>query len=83
MSSIVCSTHLLLDVRKQSLTVVASQGVALLCRKGGGGGGGRGRQLGHIVNLDIFACIHFREFMKMGNFACIKIRVFFKSTIGF
>ena len=27
------------------------------------------------VNVDIFACIHFRGFMKMGNFACIKIRV--------
>ena len=27
------------------------------------------------VNLDIFACIYFRGFMKMGNFACIKIGV--------
>ena len=27
------------------------------------------------VNVDIFACIHFRGFMKLGNFACIKIRV--------
>ena len=27
------------------------------------------------VNVDIFACINFREIMKMGNFACIKIRV--------
>ena len=27
------------------------------------------------VNVDISACIHFRGFMKMGNFACIKIRV--------
>ena len=30
----------------------------------------------HTVNVDIFACINFRGFMKMGNFACIKIRVF-------
>ena len=28
-----------------------------------------------IVNVDIFACINFRDFMKMGNFACIKIHV--------
>ena len=27
------------------------------------------------VNVDISVCIHFRGFMKMGNFACIKIRV--------
>ena len=27
------------------------------------------------VNVDIFACISFRGFMKMDNFACIKIRV--------
>ena len=27
------------------------------------------------MNVDVFACIHFRGFMKMGNFACIKIRV--------
>ena len=27
------------------------------------------------MNVDIFACINFRGFMKMGNFACIKIRV--------
>ena len=27
------------------------------------------------VNVDIFACINFRGFMKIGNFACIKIRV--------
>ena len=27
------------------------------------------------MNVDIFACIHFRGFMKMGNFACIKIHV--------
>ena len=26
-------------------------------------------------NVDIFACINFRGFMKFGNFACIKIRV--------
>ena len=30
----------------------------------------------NTVNVDIFASIHFRGFMKMGNFACIKIRVF-------
>ena len=29
----------------------------------------------YTVNVDIFACIHFRGFMKLGNFACIKIRV--------
>ena len=29
----------------------------------------------NTVNVDIFACIHFREIMKMGNFASIKIRV--------
>ena len=28
----------------------------------------------HNVNVDIFACINFSEFMKIGNFACIKIR---------
>ena len=28
------------------------------------------------VNVDNFACIHFRGFKKMGNFACVKIRVF-------
>ena len=27
------------------------------------------------MNVDIFACINFRVFMKMGNFACIKICV--------
>ena len=27
------------------------------------------------VNVDIFACINFRESMKMDNFACIKIRI--------
>ena len=27
------------------------------------------------VNVDIFACINFRGFMELGNFACIKIRV--------
>ena len=26
------------------------------------------------VNVNIFACLHFRGIMKMGNFACIKIR---------
>ena len=34
----------------------------------------------NTVNVDIFACIHFRGFMKMGNFACIKIRIL--CTIG-
>ena len=29
----------------------------------------------YTVNVDIFACIDFRGFMKMGNFVCIKIRV--------
>ena len=29
----------------------------------------------YTVNVDIFACINFRGFMKMVNFACIKIRV--------
>ena len=28
------------------------------------------------VNVDIFACINLRGFVKMGNFAWIKIRVF-------
>ena len=32
------------------------------------------------MNVDIFACIDFRGFMKMGNFACIKICVL--SIIG-
>ena len=27
------------------------------------------------VNIDIFACLSFRGIMKMGNFACIQIRV--------
>ena len=27
------------------------------------------------VNVDIFACINLRGFMKMGYFACIRIRV--------
>ena len=26
------------------------------------------------MKADIFACTNFREFMKMGNFECIKIR---------
>ena len=30
----------------------------------------------YSVNVDIFACINFRGFMKMGNFAWIEIRVF-------
>ena len=25
------------------------------------------------VNVDIFVCINFREFTKIGNFVCIKI----------
>ena len=29
----------------------------------------------YTVNVDIFACINFHEFAKMGNFACIEIRV--------
>ena len=32
------------------------------------------------VNVAIFACIHFRRSMKMGNFACTKIPVL--SIIG-
>ena len=32
--------------------------------------------LGYTVNVNIFACIHFREIMKMDNFAWIKICVF-------
>ena len=27
------------------------------------------------MNVDIFTCRYFRGFMKMGNFACIKICV--------
>ena len=34
------------------------------------------KSFSYTVNIDIFACIHFRGSMKMGNFACIKIRVF-------
>ena len=34
------------------------------------------------MNVDIFACIHFRGFMKMGNIACIKIRVLGLCIIG-
>ena len=30
----------------------------------------------NTVNLYIFACIHFREFAKNGNFALIYVRVF-------
>ena len=29
----------------------------------------------HTVNVDIFVCINFHRFMKMGNLACIKIFV--------
>ena len=32
------------------------------------------------MNVDIFVCIDFRGSLKIGNFACIKIRVF--STSG-
>ena len=32
------------------------------------------------VNVDIYACINFRGSLKMGNFACTKIRVL--SIIG-
>ena len=36
------------------------------------------------VIVDIFACINFRGFMKLGNFACIKIRVLCKiGCIGY
>ena len=31
--------------------------------------------LQNTVNVDIFACINFRGFINMANFACIKIRV--------
>ena len=30
----------------------------------------------HTVNVDIFTCIHFHGYFKMGNFACIENRVF-------
>ena len=33
------------------------------------------RYVSYTVNVDIFACIDFRGFMKLGNFACIKICV--------
>ena len=37
-----------------------------------------------IVIVDIFACTNFRGFMKLGNFACIKIRVLCKiGSIGY
>ena len=36
------------------------------------------------MNVDIFACIHFCGFMKIGNFACIKIRVLGKTgSLGY
>ena len=28
----------------------------------------------HTVNVDIFACINFQGFMKIGNFVCIETR---------
>ena len=31
------------------------------------------------LNVDIFACTNLREFMKMGNFACIIIHVLSKT----
>ena len=31
----------------------------------------------NTVNLYVFACIHFREFAKNGNFAWIYIRIFY------
>ena len=38
----------------------------------------------NTVNVDIFACINFCGFMKLGNFACIKIRVLcIIGSIGF
>ena len=38
----------------------------------------------HTVNVDIFACINFRGFMKMGNFTWIEIRVFStKDSLGY
>ena len=36
------------------------------------------------VNVDIFACIHFRGLVKIGNFARIKIRALSKiGSLGF
>ena len=38
----------------------------------------------YTVNVVIFTCINFHGFMKMGNFACIKIRVFSTNdTLGY
>ena len=36
----------------------------------------------NTVDVDIFACIDFRGFMKMDNFACIKIRVLSITAFG-
>ena len=38
---------------------------------------GHATLLYYTVNVDIFACINFRAFLKIGNFAQINIRVFF------
>ena len=38
--------------------------------------GGGGVQKGHTVNVNIFAGIYFRRFLKMGKFVWIKIRIF-------
>ena len=35
----------------------------------------------YTVKIDIFECVYFREFMKMGNFAYI--RIYILSIIGF
>ena len=36
------------------------------------------------MNVDIFVCINFRGFMKIGNFTYIKIRVLgMKGSLGF
>ena len=38
----------------------------------------------YTVNVDIFAYIHFRGFIKMGNFTCIKIRFLnITSSLGY
>ena len=40
--------------------------------------------MNNTLNIDIFVCIHFRGFMKMGNFAWIKIRSLRKTpSIGY
>ena len=37
------------------------------------------RQRHNTVNVDIFACINFRKFTKIGNFLWTQIRVFIAS----